>query len=178
MPTTYNEVSPEAILINNDYTFIKDFIQNIKNILVDLRDRNIIHQTRTNYLHFTNNKIRGYNGHQNVLRYIIEILRVDDVERMLTLQKENKLLAWYKVDVLAEYNLEALKKLFKNKLKKILAEDQQKKRVIHVECEECPVCLDEKNDMFKGLFKCNHIMCKECFDMMPIKLCPLCRSEV
>ena len=179
MPTTYNEPSQEAILLNNDYTFVKDFIQNLKNALTNLYHRGIVNQSRTTNLYFTNSKVRGMKGHKEVLYYLAnKILVNDDIDRMFKLQRQYSLLVCFKIDVFSIFNLETIKKIVKYKLKITLAKDEQMKRVIHVECEECPVCLDEKNDMFKGFFKCSHSMCKECFDIMPNKICPLCRSEV
>ena len=179
MPTTYNEPSQEAILLNNDYTFVKGFIQNLKNALTNLYNRGLINQSRTTNLYFTNSKVRGMKAHKEVLYYLAnKILVNDDIDRMFKLQRQYSLLVCSKIDVFSIFNLETIKKIVKYKLKITLAKDEQMKRVIHVECEECPVCLDEKNDMFKGFFKCSHSMCKECFDIMPNKICPLCRSEV
>ena len=41
----------------------------------------------------------------------------------------------------------------------------------------CPVCLSSNVDNFKGLYKCIHHICYDCYDKWKIKTCPICRAN-
>jgi hypothetical protein len=51
------------------------------------------------------------------------------------------------------------------------------RNLIKVLNEECPICLDVKDDIHQGHFKCCHHICDTCFDLLPNKTCCLCRTE-
>ena len=42
--------------------------------------------------------------------------------------------------------------------------------------EQCPICLEDNNICFNGMFKCDHSCCEPCFSK--INNCPLCRAEI
>jgi hypothetical protein len=41
---------------------------------------------------------------------------------------------------------------------------------------DCPVCLEKKDNIYNGFFDCNHILCKECYFLLNKKICVICRS--
>ena len=66
-------------------------------------------------------------------------------------------------------------KIFDNLKKEAIRNELRKFIKIKNAC--CPVCLSSDVDNFKGLYKCSHHICYDCYDKWKIKTCPICRAN-
>src|SRR5258708_6483774 len=47
-----------------------------------------------------------------------------------------------------------------------------------VEVNECPICMEEKDNVNMMVFSCRHGFCKECISQLNKHDCPLCRKDI
>ncbi len=43
--------------------------------------------------------------------------------------------------------------------------------------EECPICLENNNNVYQGYYKCSHCVCDGCYKLCQTQTCCLCRSS-
>lgn len=75
-----------------------------------------------------------------------------------------------------KYILEKIRiKLIIRKMEKLLKADIENNKYIK---DECTICFEENKRVLKS--KCRHVMCKECWItiIIKIKTCPFCRGDI
>ena len=95
--------------------------------------------------------------------------RKDKLRRMA--QKEQKLLTDY--NNLGQKMIRVLKDVRKRKLPPLnIGEDEEKTEVSEI---QCPVCLENKNQVVLG---CGHCLCGSCYNKVAADKCPTCQTSI
>jgi hypothetical protein len=155
--TIFNTTNPIIISIYEDYLFIKQICRELKEKI-----RRAMHERSTlisykYYDRFIRNKVLRFVPQDQIAR--IERINFTYMGR------------WNWEDILLTSQI--LLKRMKTDLKEKLNEKILTPKLF----EECPVCLDDENDVFEGYFGCCHSMCNDCYKQLNNKICPICRSR-
>ena len=193
--TIYHTTDSNIISIHNDYKKIKQITQRMKDLKMKLLNEKIIKESQ-NYIVFTNDKF-SYTSYIKFKKAFIRDYISDDYEAYNNIDKK-----YYKynirdevmyhdnddtyiqfIDTIGTFRFNDMYEL-KYKLKRLLKCKLLNINIIQIgKClkslsfVECPICLENENQVYQGYFKCFHGICHICFDSMHRKICPLCRSE-
>ena len=195
MTTIYNTTDENIISIYNDYVNIKQIITRMKMLKNKLLAEKIIKESNS-YIVLANDKF-SYTSSSKLTKVLIKDYISNDHRTYHDIDKK-----YYKynirdevmyhdnddtyiqfIDTIGTFRFNDMYEL-KYKLKRLLKCKLLNINIIQIgKClkslsfVECPICLENENQVYQGYFKCFHGICHICFDSMHRKICPLCRSE-
>ena len=143
-------------------------------------------ELKDNYINIWSNVVNAWNFEAEVtVKYKISLLTNGKFKKNYKKERENELYIFCLLMPSVKFKnglsyLDIIKRLEYEKIFNVLRNEAIKnemKNYKKIKNECCPVCLSSDVDNFKGLYKCCHHICYECYDSWKIKSCPICRAS-
>ena len=145
-------------------------------------------ELKDNYINNWSNVVNAWNFEAEMtVKYKISLLTNGKFKKNFNKDRENELYIFCLLMCNGTTQLKGglsyldiIKKLKYDKIFEALRKEaisNEMKKFKRIKNEWCPVCLSSDVDNFKGLYKCIHHICYDCYDKWKAKTCPICRAS-